>query len=81
MKSKVLLVSLAAAILAACGAANGESPDQTALGLTSTNYVTVTQTPTTLTPTTLPGGTPGAVHPEEGTYIIVAELNSSPHRA
>ena len=72
MKSKVLLVSLAAAVLAACGAANGASPDQTALGLTSTNYVTVTQTPTTLTPTTLPGGTPGAVHPEEGTYVIVA---------
>ena len=74
MKSKVLLVSLAAAVLAACGAANGASPDQTALGLTSTNYVTVTQTPTTLVPTTIAGapGTPGAVHPEEGTYIIVA---------
>ncbi len=72
MKSKVLLAPLAAAVLAACGAANGAAPDQTALGLTSTNYVTVTQTPTTLTPTTLPGGTPGAVHPEEGTYVIVA---------
>ena len=72
MKSKVLLVSLAAAVLAACGAANGAAPDQTALGLTSTNYVTVTQTPTTLTPTTLAGGNAGAVHPEEGTYIIIA---------
>ena len=74
MKSKVFLVSLAAFGLGACGAANGASPDQTALGLTSTNYVTVTQTPTTLAPTTLPGGggTPGAVHPEEGTYIIIA---------
>jgi LysM repeat protein len=74
MKSKVLLVSLAATVLAACGAADGASPDQTALGLTSTNYVTVTQTPTTLLPTTIAGapGTPGVVHPEEGTYVIVA---------
>lgn len=73
MKSKVLLVSLAAAVLAACGAANGAAPDQTALGLTSTNYVTVTQTPTTLLPTAIAGvENPGAVHPEEGTYVIVA---------
>jgi hypothetical protein len=73
MKSKVLLVSLAASVLAACGAANGAEPDGTVLGLTSTNYVTVTQTPTTLLPTTIAGvGNPGAVHPEEGTYIIVA---------
>ena len=74
MKSKVLLVSFAALVLAACGAANGESPDGTVLGLTSTNYVTVTQTPTTLPPTTIAGGgsNPGAVHPEEGTYVIVA---------
>ena len=74
MKSKVLLVSLAAAVLAACGAANGAAPDRTVLGLTSTNYVTVTQTPTTLVPTTIAGaaGNPGAVHPEEGTYVIVA---------
>jgi LysM repeat protein len=74
MKSKVLLVSLAAFGLAACGAADGASPDQTALGLTSTNYVTVTQTPTTLVPTTLLGASPnpGQVHPEEGTYVIVA---------
>lgn len=74
MKSNVLLVALSAAVLAACGAATGSSPDQTALGLTSTNYVTVTQTPTTTTTTTLPGAvpTPGVVHPEEGTYVIVA---------
>jgi LysM domain len=74
MKSNVLLVALSAAVLAACGAANGSSPDQTALGLTSTNYVTVTQTPTSTTTTTLPGAvpTPGVVHPEEGTYVIVA---------
>ena len=73
MKSKVLLAPLAAAVFAACSAANGASPDQTVLGLTSTNYVTVTQTPTTLTPTTIAGvSNPGVVHPEEGTYIIVA---------
>ena len=74
MKSNVLLVALSAAVLASCGAATGSSPDQTVLGLTSTNYVTVTQTPTTLTPTTLlPGtGTPGTVHPEEGSYVIAA---------
>jgi LysM repeat protein len=73
MKSKVLLAPLAAAVLAACGAANGAAPDGTVLGLTSTNYVTVTQTPTTLVPTTIAGvQNPGAVHPEEGTYVIVA---------
>src|SRR4029079_9853602 len=44
----------------------------TVLELTPTNYVTVTQTPTTLPTTTVAGGTgnPGMVHPEEGTYII-----------
>ena len=74
MKSNVLLVALSVAVLASCGAANGSSPDATTLDLTSTNYVTVTQTPTTTTTTTLPGavGTPGAVHPEESTYVIVA---------
>jgi LysM repeat protein len=74
MKSNVLLVALSAAVLASCGAANGSAPDQTTLDLTSTNYVTVTQTPTTLTSTTLAGstGTPGAVHPEEGSYTIAA---------
>ncbi len=74
MKSNVLLVALSAAVLASCGAATGSSPDQTVLGLTSTNYVTVTQTPTTLTPTTLVAGTgtPGTVHPEEGSYVIAA---------
>lgn len=74
MKSNVLLVALSAAVLASCGAANGSAPDQTTLDLTSTNYVTVTQTPTTLIPTTLAGstGTPGAVHPEEGSYIIAS---------
>jgi LysM repeat protein len=71
MKSNVLLVALSAAVLASCGAANGASPN-TVLELTPTNYVTVTQTPTTLTATTVLGGTgnPGLVHPEEGTYII-----------
>ena len=72
MKSNVLLVTLSVAVLAACGAATGSSPNQTTLGLTSTNYVTVTQTPTTLTPTTVLGavGAPGTVHPEEGSYVI-----------
>jgi len=71
MKSNVLLVALSAAVLASCGAANGASPN-TVLELTPTNYVTVTQTPTTLPTTTVAGGTgnPGTVHPEEGTYII-----------
>jgi len=72
MKSKVVVLALSAAVLAACGAANGSSPDQTTLDLTSTNYVTVTQTPTTLVATTLPGANPGAVHPEEGSYVIAA---------
>jgi LysM repeat protein len=72
MKSKVVVVALSAAILAACGAASGSGPDQTTLDLTSTNYVTVTQTPTTLATTTLPGANPGTVHPEEGTYVIAA---------
>lgn len=70
MKSNVLLVMLSAAVLASCGAADGSGTDETVLGLTSTNYVTVTQTPTTLTPTTLASGSPGLVHPEEGTYVI-----------
>ena len=74
MKPNVLLVALSAAVLASCGAATGSSPDQTVLGLTSTNYVTVTQTPTTVIPTTLVAGTgtPGTVHPEEGSYVIAA---------
>ena len=72
MKSNVLLVALSAAVLASCGAANGASPNQTVLELTPTNYVTVTQTPTTLTATTVLGGTgnPGQLHPEEGSYVI-----------
>ena len=72
MKSNVLLVALSAAVLASCGAANGSSPDPTTLDLTSTNYVTVTQTPTTLVATTLPGQSPnpGTVHPEQGSYVI-----------
>ena len=71
MKSNVLLVALSAAVLASCGA-SGSSSDPTVLGLTSTNYVTVTQTPTTLPPTTILGGVgnPGQVHPEEGAYVI-----------
>jgi LysM repeat protein len=73
MKSNVLLAALCAGVLASC-AANGTSSDPTVLGLTATNYVTVTQTPTTLTQTTLPGATvaPGTVHPEEGVYIVAA---------
>ena len=73
MKSNVLLAALCAGVLASC-AANGTSSDPTVLGLTATNYVTVTQTPTTLTQTTLPGATvaPGTVHPEEGMYIVAA---------
>jgi LysM repeat protein len=72
MKSNVVLIALSAAVLASCGAADGSSPGQTTLGLTATNYVTVTQTPTTITTTTLAGapGTPGLVHPEEGSYVI-----------
>lgn len=72
MKSNVVLVALSAAVLASCGATDGSSPGQTTLGLTATNYVTVTQTPTTVTATTLAGapGTPGLVHPEEGSYVI-----------
>lgn len=71
MKSNVLLVTVSVAVLASCGA-SGSASDQTVLGLTSTNYVTVTQTPTTVTTTTLAGavGTPGLVHPEEGSYVI-----------
>ncbi len=62
---------MSAAVLASCGA-NGSASDPTVLGLTSTNYVTVTQTPTTLPPTTLAAGlgNPGQVHPEEGAYVI-----------
>ena len=72
MKSNVLVVALSAAVLASCGAANGSSPDPTTLDLTSTNYVTVTQTPTTLVATTLAGQSPnpGTVHPEQGSYVI-----------
>lgn len=71
MKSNVLLVALSAAVLASCGAANGASPN-TVLQLTPTNYVTVTQTPTTVPTTTVLGatGNPGTVHPEEGSYVL-----------
>jgi LysM repeat protein len=72
MKSNVLLVTLCAAVLASCGT-TGASSGPTTLGLTPTNYVTVTQTPTTITTTTLAGGgVGGTVHPEEGTYTIAA---------
>ena len=73
MRSTVLLVVASAAALASCGAGSAAS-DQTVLGLTPTNYVTVTQTPTTTTTTAPPGGSanPGTVHPEEGTYVIAA---------
>ncbi|MEA3184830.1 MAG: hypothetical protein QOJ74_1307 [Ilumatobacteraceae bacterium] len=73
MKSNVLLATLCAGFLASCGT-GGTASQPTVLGLTATNYVTVTQTPTTLTQTTLPGATvaPGTVHPEEGSYTIVA---------
>jgi LysM repeat protein len=72
MKSNVLLVALSAAFLASCGN-SGDSSAQTTLGLTATNYVTVTQTPTTVTTTTVAGLTnPGKVHPEEGSYVIAA---------
>jgi LysM repeat protein len=72
MKFNPVLVAVVAVGLAACGSGDGSGSDATVLGLTSTNYVTVTQTPTTLTPTTLVGATiaPGTVHPEEGTYVI-----------
>jgi LysM repeat protein len=71
MKSTVLLVALSAAVLASCGN-SGASSDSTTLGLTATNYVTVTQTPTTIPVTTVAGavGNPGQVHPEEGTYVV-----------
>lgn len=73
MKSNVLLAALCAGVLASCSN-SGTSSDPTVLGLTATNYVTVTQTPTTLTPTTLPGSVvaPGTVHPEEGSYVVAA---------
>lgn len=72
MKLTVLLVTLATAVLASCGGSNAGSA-QTTLGLTSTNYVTVATTPTTIATTTSLGGTPGAVHPEEGSYTLTAE--------
>ncbi len=74
MKANVLLVALSTAVLASCGGASDSASDQTTLDLTSTNYVTVTQTPTTLTTTTLAGvgDNPGLVHPEEGSYVIAA---------
>ncbi len=73
MKSNVVLVALSAAVLASCGT-GGTSSGPTTLALTPTNYVTVLPTPTTTTTTTLPGqpGNPGLVHPEEGSYVIVA---------
>jgi LysM domain len=70
MKSNVLLVAFSAAVLASCSN-SGSSSDPTTLGLTATNYVTVIPTPTTTTTTTIAGLTnPGAVHPEEGSYVI-----------
>jgi LysM repeat protein len=73
MKSTVLLAVASAAALASCAAGSAAS-DQTTLGLTPTNYVTVTQTPTTTTTIAPVGGTgnPGTVHPEEGSYVIAA---------
>lgn len=72
MKFNPVLVTLVAVGLAACSSGDGSGSDATVLGLTSTNWVTVTQTPTTLTPTTLVGATiaPGTVNPGEGTYVI-----------
>src|SRR4026207_415250 len=72
MKFNPVFVAVVAVGLAACGSGGGSGSDATVLGLTSTNYVTVTQTPTTLVATTLVGATiaPGTVHPEEGTYVI-----------
>ena len=75
MRFNPVLVTLVAVGLAACGSGDGSGSDATVLGLTSTNYVTVTQTPTTTTTTTLPGtpgGNPGTVHPEEGSYVIAS---------
>jgi LysM domain len=71
MKLNVVTVTLLAAVVASCsGAGSGAGP--TTLGLTPTNYVTVTQTPTTVTTTPPTGavGNPGQVHTEEGTYVI-----------
>ncbi|MEY2580336.1 MAG: hypothetical protein QOE09_185 [Ilumatobacteraceae bacterium] len=74
MNSKVLMLALSAAFLASCGAATGSAPNQTTLDLTSTNYVTVTQTPTTFVTTTAVGqvASPGTVHPEQGSYVIAS---------
>jgi hypothetical protein len=71
MKLNVVTVTLLAAVVASCsGTGSGAGP--TTLGLTPTNYVTVTQTPTTVTTTPPSGavGNPGQVHPEEGSYVI-----------
>lgn len=72
MKLNVVLVLSSAAALAACSS-GGTASTQTTLGLTATNYVTVTQTPTTITTTTVAGGNPGMVHPEEGSYVLTAD--------
>ena len=71
MKSNVFLVALSAVALASC-AAGGSSSEPTTLGLTATNYVTVTQTPTTIPATTVLGApaNPGQVHPEESSYVV-----------
>ena len=72
MRSKALLVSGAAALLASCGGAGSSGAGQTSLPLNSTNYVTITQTPTTSTTTTLVGQTlpAGVTNPLETTYVV-----------
>jgi LysM repeat protein len=72
MKSNVALVGMAAVVLAACGT-NGNTSTQTTLGLTATNYVTITPTPTTVLAPTSSVGNPGTIHPEEGQYTLTAE--------
>jgi len=72
MKSNVALVGLAAALLGACGT-NGNTTTQTSLGLTATNYITITPATTTLVPPSTSAGNPGLVHPEEGQYTLTAE--------
>jgi LysM repeat protein len=66
-------VATTAAVIASSCSGEGSGSSQTTLGLTSTNYVTVATTPTTIATTTSLGGTPGAVHPEEGSYTLTAD--------
>lgn len=73
MKLKVLLVAMTVAVFASSCSGNSSGSSQTTLGLTSTNYITVATTPTTIATTTSLGGTPGAVHPEEGSYTLTAD--------